>query len=103
MLEGNGEVLRINILDEEDDYNIYNVTSIVDALDKEHSTIKYFRSSGRIMRIKEYVFNKESLEGIHIFKLPEPRFKKPFVSEEFVRIIEKSGFTGFRFELVWEG
>lgn len=99
----NGEILKINVLEEEDIYFLYNITNIKDALDTDKSDIKYFRDSDRIMRIKKYEFKKDVIENIHIFNLPAPRYKSPFVSEDFVIEVEKCGLKGFKFNLVWEG
>lgn len=102
LLESNGELLNINITDEDDNYYIFNVTNVKDALDKGLSNIKYFRDSNRIMRVKEYVFRKEVINDSDIFMLNEPKFEEPIVSQKFVNKVEESGLKGFKFELIWE-
>ena len=101
ILSKSGEILKIKLLDE--DYFLYNITSVINALDLEHSEVKYFRDSDRIMRIKKYEFKENMLKGINIFKLQGAKYKTPFVTEKFIAAVEECGLEGFKFRLVWEG
>ena len=75
---------------------------LVDALDEEASTIKYF-SDGDIMDIKRYVFRPEVVRGVHAFKIPQlPRACPTFVSQEFVDQWSTAQLKGLTFTKVWE-
>ena len=37
-----------------------------------------------------------------IFKIPDERTRKPFVSDRFKKTVEDNGLQGFKFELVWD-
>ena len=81
---------------------VLNVTAVRDCLDYENSKLKRFSSSGRIMRIEEYVFHKELLENVFIFKIPEEVHTHPYVTDDFKNLIEQNGIKGFKFVLVWQ-
>lgn len=80
---------------------VLNVTSVIDCLDHENSKLKRFPSSGRIMRVEEYAFNREVLENAFIFKIPEEIHAHPYVTEKFKRLMEQNGIKGFKFVPVW--
>jgi hypothetical protein len=90
-----GEFLPVDCND--DEYFIYNVTKIVDALDEEKSTIKRFKSSGRIMEITNYEFESILLKNVPIFKIPQTSLMDVFVTESFVEQIRKHELIGFSF------
>ncbi len=50
---------------------VLNVTRVIDCLDEERSKLKRFPSTGRVMRIEEYAFDKALVEDEVIFKIPE--------------------------------
>ena len=50
---------------------VVNVIEVVDCVDYEKSQMKYFQSTDRIKDIEKYVFKKEMLKGITLFKIPE--------------------------------
>lgn len=81
---------------------VLNVTDIRDCLDREKSKVKLFSSSGRIMRIEEYVFRREMLGNAFIFKIPEEVHTHPYVTEDFKELMEQNGIKGFKFVLVWQ-
>lgn len=83
------------------DYYIANVIKVVDCLDAGRSKITRYPSSGRVMRIEEYVFDTEQLEGVWIFKLPEQRTTAIFATEDFVDQFRSTDLEGLVFECVY--
>lgn len=74
-----------------------NVTNIVDCLDLDNSRIQRFPSTGRVMRIDEYVFHDEAIKDNHLFLLPESRNSFPYATEYFKGLVEGNGLTGIKF------
>lgn len=68
----------------------------VDCLDLPKITAKYF-SDGRVMRVVKYAFHWEKLANKHIFRLPELRLSRLFVSDDFKQTVEKNKLTGLMF------
>ena len=95
----NGEILP---LDEESGEALYIFNSqCIDALDEIHSDITRFKSSGRIMKINSYIFDKENLKGCDIFHLPgSPHII--YVSQQFVNLVEAKGLKGIEFIHIWQ-
>lgn len=98
LLENSGELLPINCGGE--DYFLFNVTLLLDALDEDASELERF-STGRIMDVLRYSFKKDKLIGTNIFKLPEMPLSYPYVTDAFVRRVKDSGLKGFEFRLEW--
>lgn len=92
-LNGNAKKAKIFIGGEP--FNIlYGEKILSGVLNVDKSNIRYFRD-GRIMQIKQYVFNSNQFPPI--FKIAEdPTFD--FVSEEIISAINASGLTGFNWE-----
>lgn len=99
-LKQNGEILPYTFKNGK--YYAYNVTTVVDVLDKKQSKFKYFDSSGRVMSIERIVFIPEKLVGLEIFKIPDIRKSDIYVTDSFVERVEKAKLTGFKFEKIWE-
>ncbi len=59
-------------------------------------------SSGRIMLIDKYEFEKETVSGKHIFTVEGLPTLGTVVSEFFKEIVEKNGLEGLIFKKVWE-
>lgn len=92
------------------EYFLYNVTTVVDALDRDHSRLEYFPQLRRekeaglplyVRMVFEYWFHEDRLAGVDIFKLPEFNETRTYVSERFVQTVSDGGLTGFSFEKVW--
>lgn len=98
LLESSGELLPV--VAERGTYSLFNVTRVVDALDKVKSEFVYF-TSGRIMRAKKYAFIEDSLRDVAIFKLPEFRKGRVFVNDVFVDRVGEAGLLGFGFDELW--
>lgn len=98
-LAGVGELLPLSHPTQE--YFALNVTNVVDALDEEHSDLTRFGSSGRVMRVKAYVFRAQALGPHAVFKDQRLARNTVFVTEPFVRAVEQARLTGFDFRPVW--
>jgi len=81
------------------DYCIVNPVGDYDCLNKERSIFKY-SSTGKLIRIKKMVFNKQKLERANdLFRLHD-KPNRYLVSEKFKDTIEVNGFSNFLFEQV---
>jgi hypothetical protein len=98
LLQGNGKLFPITCAGE--NYFIFNVTRIIDALDEANSEIERF-SDGEIMDVDRFVFVEERLFGATIFKIPQLVLMDVFVTEPFVERVKISKLKGFEFRLVW--
>jgi hypothetical protein len=94
LLTDNGEVLPLSC--DEGSYYAYNVTRVIDALDKERSKIVYF-DDGQVLDIDHHVFDLTHLRGVTVFKVPETAGSDVFVTTAFVRAVQEAGLTGFKF------
>lgn len=96
LLEGRGERLELPVTDSEQQWRMFNITRLSEALDEDGSEIERF-DDGRIMWIDRYAFHAELLAGETIFKLaPDPIHR--YVTDAFRRRVEQAGLTGF----VWD-
>ena len=98
LLREYGELLPLEC--SETDLWVYNPTRVIDALDEEASSIERFKS-GKIMRIKRYVFKAHLIDGVDIFKLPDLRGDRTYVSHRFVDLWTESGLKGLEFTHRW--
>lgn len=97
MLDAHGELLPLAT---DDDVKLFalNVTTVIDALDEEKSSILRFPGSGRIMGIDKAVFRDELLGDVDIFRLPH-RASATYVSERFVDAVKTAGLEGLEFNV----
>jgi hypothetical protein len=77
----------------------WNVTKIVDALDREKSKVLRF-SGGRVMSIIQHHFKPETVEGLVAFRIPEVR-TSIFLGPAFIQRVKEAGLSGTRFKEVW--
>lgn len=94
-----GELLRLDC----DEASLWalNVCRVIDALDIDRSSVVRF-GSGRIMTVREHVFHPEKLkEEILVFKIPQLP-GSTYVTEAFLRSVEKAELRGLDFNLVWD-
>jgi hypothetical protein len=99
ILREHGELAAIQ-MDEPMLYFGFNPITIVDVLDEEKSQIKRFTDGG-VMRVERHVLFDSVASLPPIFKIPQTRRNTTYVNEEFVRLVEERGLTGFRFELLF--
>jgi len=94
-----GEFLPL--LCEQADLDLFNVLTVVDALDEEASQVVRFDSSGRIMTIERHEFHREKLPERAIFRVPEAPetiFYTDTMADEFDSF-ELRGLCG---EVIWQ-
>jgi hypothetical protein len=99
ILKDSGELLPIRCGPET--YFVLNVTRIIDALDESNSEIIRFEGSSRILNIHDYVFVKERLVDIMIFKIPQMTDHNIFVTDQFLKRVKSARLKGFWFPLLW--
>lgn len=85
------------------DYSIANITKVVDCLDRGKSKIEHYPSSGRIMRIEEFAFDTDKLEGVTAFKIHEQPTVSIFVTARFVQYYRSTDLGGLKFKRVYSG
>jgi hypothetical protein len=99
MLEPNGELLPIKC--DNENFLLFNVTRVIDALDEFHSVLKRFKCDGSIMDIDRHAFIPEKIKEETVFKIPQMVTMDVFVTDWFVHRVKFSRLKGFRFSLVW--
>lgn len=100
-LSGVGELLPLTHRAHE--YFALNVTNVVDTLDEERCDLERFESTGRLMRVRAYAFREKALGQHTVFKDRRLAGSTVFVTAPFVRAVEESRLTGFKFRHVWPG
>lgn len=73
-----------------------NVTTVLDCLDPERSTIRRFDHGG-IMAVERYVFRAACVGDTPLFKQRGLEMSDVFVNDAFRRAAEEAGLTGARF------
>ncbi|MBT9519294.1 MAG: hypothetical protein IV101_00240 [Dechloromonas sp.] len=73
---------------------------VENAVIQDQSEIDRF-SDGRIMQIRNYVFNPATLRDRCFFKINEMRVSPTFVTQEFVDFWVSNKFVGLDFNLLW--
>lgn len=100
LVEGQAELLPLSCSGP--DLWLLHVTEMRDALDEGRSDIVRFPSSGRVMAIRGYAFERNALQGARCFKVPQMPTGSIFLSGEVVDAVAAAGLTGFAAEMVWE-
>ncbi|MGO8999371.1 MAG: imm11 family protein [Polyangiaceae bacterium] len=77
-----------------------NVTTVLDALDEERSSIQRFADTKTIMRIKKTVFRPTVVRDVDVFWLPH-RASATYLSQRFVDAYAAAGLVGLEFRKVW--
>jgi hypothetical protein len=98
LLERNGEAFPIIIAG--DEYFLFNVTRVVDALDESRTKLRRF-DDGRVYQIDSYAFFPDRVASEVIFRIPQLIDSTPYVTDEFVKRVESANLKGFWFPLVW--
>jgi hypothetical protein len=78
---------------------LFNVTTILEALDKEKSDIVYF-DDGDILDIERHVFKRDIIGTNEIFKLPG-RASTVYTTDRFVDRVRGASLRGVAFAPVW--
>jgi hypothetical protein len=98
LLNQYGELLELSC--QEAELVVFNPTRVLDALDEEKASVERF-SSGRIMIVNRYVFRREVIQDIDIFKIRSLRVSPTFVGPRFVESWRSAGLDGLEFRPVW--
>lgn len=99
LLTPHGELLPVRA--KRGEFYVFNVTNVVDALDENRSELERFTSSGRVMRIRRFVFRPDAVAGQTIFKIPQMIRSLVLVTDQFRQRVEDRRLTGFVFERLW--
>ncbi|WP_166242599.1 imm11 family protein [Paenibacillus turpanensis] len=84
-------------------YFAVNVTRIVDGLDYEKSVVEYAEGlPGVIKEASRFEFKIDAIKEYPIFKIPEFKNRRVFVTDIFKDAVEANGLKGFAFELLWD-
>lgn len=94
LLDGNGELLPLR--SQTQTYWVFNVTRLVDCLDDANTTGDRLES-GRLWHVDQFAWLPDCYDETHIFKIPEFKTGKPFVSDEFKIQVESNNLKGLRF------
>jgi hypothetical protein len=96
-----GEILPIRCSNDPDDFYLFNVTRIIDAVDMKHSRFQIL-PSGAIGKCERLVFDPEKLQSALFFKNTQMgTFYDIFASQAVVDAVKKACLTGFDFTQVW--
>ena len=90
-------------------FTAFKVLRFVDALDRHQSKIEWQPQLAKDVgkprmarQIQKFVFHDDRIAEEVIFQLPEmPLGTDVFVTERFMRTVEQSQLSGFRFQQVW--
>ncbi len=93
-----GQTLPIEF--DECEYQLFNVTNVVDALDIENAEVRYFKDGG-FNRVILYAFKPEAVRDQLLFKIPQQPSGFAFCTDRFVKIVQDAKLTGFGFEQLW--
>ena len=94
-----GEILPLKC--ESADFYLLNITNIIDALDESRSRIERY-SSGRIMHISEYIFNRAMLANQFLFRISSFAASPIYFTDTAVEIWMRAGLRGLDFRLLWD-
>jgi hypothetical protein len=94
-LAGFGELLPL--AGEAEGFFAMNVTTFVDALDENESTLLRSSTTGRTLMVNKHVFTNDAHADAEIFKIPQTPRGLIYVTQRFVTRIEELGFTGLEF------
>lgn len=84
-------------------YYAVNVTRLIDALDYENSEVEYVEGHpGFVRDVHRFAFKLDAIQEYPIFKIPEYKRLRIFVTDTFKEAVEANGLKGFTFELLWD-
>ncbi|WOH53609.1 imm11 family protein [Bradyrhizobium sp. sBnM-33] len=98
LLDRSGELLPLEC--PEADLWLFNVLTVVDALNEEKSELVRF-DDGDILDVERYVFRPELTEGLVVFKVPQLLRGPLFLGDEFVSAVKAAGLRGSEFTQLW--
>jgi hypothetical protein len=98
-LEPNGELLPLE--SPVGEYFAYNLTTVVDVLDRRRSSVEYWCDPPTTaVEVEYFAFYKTKLRGLSIFRIVDlPNCT--LVTDAFVKRVHDHGLNGFHFVKVW--
>jgi hypothetical protein len=97
-----GELLPIRLSNDLDEYFLFNVTAVVNAVDMKQS--KFFRlSSGKIGHCLKLVFDSAKIPSDALFfkNTQMGPITEIYATEAAKEAVENAGLTGYEFRLAW--
>lgn len=80
-----------------------NVIRVLDGLDYENSIVEYVEGHPTVVRrVHHFAFKLDIIQAYPIFKIPEYKRLRVFVTDTFKEAVEANGLKGFTFELLWD-
>lgn len=80
-----------------------NVTRLIDGLDYDKSEVQYAEGHpGFVVDVSRFVFKLDVIRDYPIFKIPEFKRLRVFVTDTFKEAVEANRLTGFTFKLLWD-
>lgn len=99
LLKNNGELLPLDSQDGQ--YYLFNITKVVDVLDIENSKCEFWCDPPTTaIDIESYSFYGDKLNDLSIFRIYDNPMEV-FVTDEFVKTVQRNGLNGFSFKKVW--
>ncbi|MEN6448887.1 MAG: hypothetical protein ABFC96_00210 [Thermoguttaceae bacterium] len=98
LLEPNGELLPL--VSKLGNYYAYNITTLVDALDRNRSQIEWLKDQVIAGTIERYEFIPERLEGLSVFRIIES-WTDVYITEAFAARVRECHLDGFNMIPVW--
>lgn len=100
-LNGNAEILPLQHPTKK--YYAINVTRVIEGLDFQKAVLERHEQYTQIIKdITKYAFDLNAVKDYAIFKLPEFKKTRIFVTDHFKNAVEEHGLTGFEFTLLWD-
>jgi hypothetical protein len=84
------------------DYKLLNLTNVLDSLDIEGSKISYSKSDGKIITVNAYDFKLGVIKGQWLFRDSAVPNSGVFCTDQFVELVQKNAWSGFRFVPIWD-
>jgi hypothetical protein len=94
-----GQFLELRTEESNESLWIFNVCTVVDALDEGASNVLMYPDNVRIMSIPRWVFKPEALAPPVVFRIPKQRTL--LLSGDVVARIRDLGLSGAEFKLLW--
>lgn len=96
------DVELLPVLAPEGCFRLMHVTRMLDAVDFERSVVRR-HVDGFVVDVPGLWLDEAVVAGHDIFRLEGVGFADPLVSDAFKERVERSGLTGLRFALLWDG
>jgi hypothetical protein len=96
----NDELLPLRSRDPQlDGWCVFNTTTVVDALDEEHSLVERI-PSGKVYDVRRHEFHGERLPAA-VFQVPQMIRSQLYCLRALIDEVERAGLRGLGFKKVW--